>query len=99
MTTINIAGQDKAAVLAALYNATHQQGMGHLHIRGALPMTVEEARTEIAEAGENLYFDYLHGRVMKVRLDGETLETRLFDRDNYDGAAFDALSRANLITK
>jgi hypothetical protein len=40
---INIAGLDKAEVLAALYNSSRQLGMGFMHIRGAEGMTVEEA--------------------------------------------------------
>jgi hypothetical protein len=41
--TISIRGIDKAEVLAALYNASRQQGMGFMHARGASSMTVEEA--------------------------------------------------------
>jgi hypothetical protein len=81
---MNIAGLDKAEVLAALYNASKQQGLGFLHGRGATGMTVEDARAELAQ-GTN--FDYLHGRVMKIALDGDDLETRLYNRDNGDGAA------------
>lgn len=32
-------------------------------------------------------FDYLHGRVMKVELAGDTLDTYLYNRDNGAGAA------------
>jgi len=89
--SISIKGLSKAAVLAALYNASQQQGMGFLHQRGATGMTVEEARKEI-EASPDMYFDYLHGRVMKVGLKGDELEERLYDRDNGSGAAYQALS-------
>ena len=81
---ISIAGLDKAAVLAALYNNSRQQGMGFLHPRGASGMTVEEAREEL-KAGD--YFDYLHGRVMKISLHGDDLHTGLYNRDNGQGAA------------
>ncbi len=41
---ISINGLDKAAVLAALYNASRPQGMGFMHY-DPKPMEVEEART------------------------------------------------------
>lgn len=110
MNEINIEGLDKAAVLAALYNASQPLGMGFIR---ATPgdMSVEEARTYI-EAGDDhkrdfpevfanqkrdLYFDYLNGRVMKTDLSGDTLNTWGFDRDNGQGAAYYALLRAGLI--
>ena len=82
---MNIQGLDKAAVLAALFNASRQQGMGFMDKRGAKPMTVEDARKVLAEQGP--YFDYLYGRVMKIGLDEDEMETRLYDRDNGQGAA------------
>jgi hypothetical protein len=83
---MNIAGLDKAEVLAALYNGSRQQGMGFLQTRGAEGMTVEQAREELAN-NERLYFDYLHGRVMKISLRGDELNTALYNRDNGQGAA------------
>ena len=83
---MNIAGLDKAEVLAALYNGSRQQGMGFLQTRGAEDMTVEQAREELAK-NERGHFDYLHGRVMKIDLRGDELETWLYDRDNGQGAA------------
>lgn len=47
---IDIANLDKAAVLAALFNASRQQGMGFLSLEGANPMTVEDAQAEIDQA-------------------------------------------------
>ena len=88
---INIKGLDKAEVLAALYNATHQQGMGFLHERGARPMTVQDAREELAQ-NPHMCFDYLHGRVMKVNISGDEFDPWGFDRDNYDGAAEEAIA-------
>ena len=83
---MDIAGLDKAEVLAALYNGSRQQGMGFLQTRGAEGMTVEQARDEIAN-NERMYFDYLHGRVMKISLRGDELDTGLYNRDNGQGAA------------
>lgn len=80
---IPIGDLDKAAVLAALYNNSRIQGMGFLQ---ALPgdMTVAQAREELKGGS---YFDYLHGKVMKVNLSGDTLNPSGYDRDNGEGAA------------
>lgn len=98
---MDISGLDKAAVLAALYNASKAQGMGILHYE-AEPMSVEQARqlieasspstpqddVKVLYAGRlSLYFDYLKGRVMKVDLSGDDLNTTLYNRDNGEGAA------------
>jgi hypothetical protein len=102
---IDISGLDKAEVLAALYNASRPQGMGMLHFEKK-GMTKEEAATYIGEAQafdkahgdrERLYFDYLKGRVMKIDLGGDSMSTRLYDRDNGEGAAARALQNAGLI--
>ncbi|MCX3059604.1 hypothetical protein [Streptomyces beihaiensis] len=96
MTSVNIAGLDRAAVLAALYNASKPQGLGFLDPRSIAPMTAQRAAEVLAEAGQDPYFDYLQGRVMKIRLSDE-LDPRLYDRDNGDGAcaaAIDGLRNA-----
>jgi len=80
---ISTAGIDKGKLLAALYNASKPQGMGFMHYNPE-PMTAEEARALLAD---NTYFDYLKGRVMKVRIEGDELNPRLYDRDNGQGAA------------
>jgi hypothetical protein len=81
---MNIAGLDKALVLASLYNGSRQQGMGFLDSAGRKQMTVEEAG-EILKHGT--YFDYLHGRVMKIDLASDELQTALYNRDNGPEAA------------
>lgn len=86
---MNIKGLDKAEVLAALFNASHQQGMGFLDSRGGRDMTKERA-AEILKITED--FDYLDGRVMKISLDRDEVETRLYDRDNGQGAAERAIA-------
>lgn len=99
---IDISGMDKAEVLAALYNAARPLGMGFLQYKPG-DMPIEEARKLLADSP---YFDYVHGRVMKIRLTSNTLNTRFYDRDNGTGAALrviDALRRtgkaSNIITK
>ncbi len=85
---INIAGLDKAEVLMALYQGSHQQGLG-LFIRNRL--SIDEART-LTAPGQNMYFDYVYGVVLKVDLRGDSFDPWLYDRDNGEGAA------ANIIT-
>ena len=88
MSTIALTGLDKAAVLAALYNASKPQGMGFLHY-DPKPMTREEAAVLLEQTA---YFDYLKGRVMKVDLSGDELDTWGYDRDNGQGAAERAIA-------
>lgn len=83
METISLEGLDKAEVLAALYNASHPQGLGFLHY-DPTPMTIEKAREYLAQS---TYFDYLEGRVMKIDLSGDELNPWAYDRDNGAGAA------------
>lgn len=84
---IDLKGRNKAEVLAKLYNASHQQGMGFL--QEDKDMTLEEAQT-LLDSGQD-YFDYVDGRVMKIDLSGDELDPRLYDRDNGQGAAARAL--------
>lgn len=88
---MDISKLDKAEVLAALYNRARSQGMGLLHYTPE-DMTVEEARLLLKEQGERPYFDYVQGRVMKVRLYGDELQTALYNRDNGLNAAENALA-------
>ena len=97
MTRINIQDADKAEVLAALFNASQQQGLGLLNPDGAKGMTVEEARECLQRGDDSMfgspgYFDYLKGRVLKVDLGGTDFNPTLYDRDNGLGAAERALS-------
>ena len=86
MTMLNIKGLDKAAVLCAFYARSRRQGLGHLHYDA--PMSLEEARELLASSSE---FDYLHGRVMKVELLSDEFSPDLYDRDNGEGAAAEAI--------
>lgn len=101
--SIDITGLDPAEVLAALYNRAKAQGMGWMDFKPQ-DMTVEEARTIIAEKGEcdpnasdhrkahHLRFDYLQGRVIKCSISQNPMTTSLYDRDNGIGAAAAALA-------
>lgn len=84
-----ISGMDRAIILAALYNRAQVQGMGFLQYTPE-DMSVEEARGIIDHrrlSNQDLYFDYLKGRVMKIDLSGNETDTRLYNRDNGQGAA------------
>ena len=89
MDKIDISKLSKAEVLAVLYNNSKPLGMGFLHATND-DMTKEEAQAHI-DTGQT-YFDYLKGRVMKVDLSGDTLDPRLYDRDNGEGAAQKAIA-------
>jgi len=76
----------KAKVLAALYNKAKVQGMGFLQAKPG-NMTEKEAQ-ELLDNNKGEYFDYVHGRVMKIRFEGNTIQrTDLYNRDNGQGAA------------
>ena len=88
MSKIDIRGIDKAQVLQALYNAARSVGRGILQY-DPTPMTLEEARALLQRG---TYFDYVHGRAMKVNLSGDELDPWLYDRDNGTGAAERAIA-------
>jgi hypothetical protein len=53
-------------------------------------MTVERARALLDREG--YWYDYLQGRVMKIDIEGDELDPRLYDRDLGEGAAAAALA-------
>jgi len=91
---VNIAGLNKADVLAALYNNSRPLGMGMLHFNPK-DMTREEAQ-EILD--KTTSFDYLKGRVMKVELGKDEFGPWLYDRDNGEGAAERAITPLRGVT-
>lgn len=97
MSTINIAGLDKAEVLMALYHRGQVQGLGTLEASSSV-MSLETAKEFVEEAttnarhGEVIYFDYVLGRVIKTEIGHDELNPRLYDRDNGQGAAAAALA-------
>lgn len=84
MSVVDITGLDKAEVLLALYNNSHCQGLGFL--QAVNNYTLQDARRDIDECPD-YYFDYLHGRVIKVDLSGDAFDSWGYDRDNGEGAA------------
>jgi hypothetical protein len=83
---MNITGLNKAVVLAALYNSSKQQGLGALYHSGKQEMTLEEAE-ELISANPRMYFDYIHGHILKINLSENEVHTGLYNRDNGDGKA------------
>jgi len=87
---IDVSDINPAELLAGLYNRSHPQGLGFLQAKDG-DMTTEQAQKELEDiTGQKrnyTYFDYLHGRVMKVEINGEVLVPRLYDRDLGQGAA------------
>ncbi len=84
---IVIKGLDKAALLAGLFNRSKALGNGFFNPKAHSDMTYDEAKKIISER-RNLDFEYLQGRVMKIDMNGDTLNARLYDRDNGAGAAY-----------
>lgn len=81
---ISIEGLDKAEVLKALYDNSHEQGFGILRTVPDGTVTVERCRELLKE---RTYFDYLYGRIIKVNLSKDEFEEWLYDRDNGLGTA------------
>ena len=90
---ISTVGLSKAAVLAALFNASKQQGLGVLDPSGARSMSEDDAGNVLGEYGPHLCFDYIRGRVMKVDLSEDQFDPRSYNRDNGDGAANRAIAQ------
>ena len=92
MGKVNIEGLRKDKVLKALYYASHNQGLGFLQ---AVPnFSLEDAKEEIETLKRNdreLYFDYLHGRVLKVDITNDEFDDYLFDRNCGEGSAKKAI--------
>ncbi len=87
---MDVKGIDKAILFMAIYNRAQTQGMGVLHYNPK-QMDIAEAQGIIASHGTNLYFGYFRGRVMKIDLAPDFLDTRLYNRDNGPDAAEDAI--------
>ena len=83
MTEIDIKGLDKPTLFRELYNNAQVQGMGGLSAKPG-PMSLDVAK-DVFNTSSQFYFDYVYGRVMKVDLSGDTLDPRLYDRDNGEG--------------
>lgn len=73
---------NKHDVLAALYNAAKPLGMGFAQY-DPTPWSRETAEAAFGDG----YFDYVKGRVMKIDLETDNVDTRGYNRDNGNGMA------------
>ena len=92
---MDIKGLSKAAVLAVLYNRARPQGMGFLQYKPT-PMTEVEAQAiidQITAANVPFSFDYLSGRVMKVNITNDEVDTWGYNRDNGANAAEEVIAQ------
>jgi hypothetical protein len=87
---IDIKGMDKVEVFRKLYNRVKTQGWGQLQWQPG-DIDYEKAKQLFESHSPNYYFDYVLGRVMKVDLSEDSFDHRLYDRDNGDGAAYNAI--------
>lgn len=84
---------DKAAVLAALWNAARHVEMGGFRSpESAEPLTVEDARALLEEKQE-ARFDILRGRWLKVTLGDSEFDPFFYDSENGQGAAARVVER------
>lgn len=90
MGIVDIKGLDKAEVLLALYNHSHVQGLGFLQMVDNY--TLKDAKKDLEASAPYFYFDYLHGRVIKVDLSKDEFDGWLYDRDCGEGAAQNAIN-------
>lgn len=87
---ISYDGIGEGALLKALHDNTQPRGMGWLHVND---VSLKQASEEFAEAkkaqGDVVFFDYYHGRPLKVAIDtvSKTFDGRLYDRDAGVGMA------------
>lgn len=94
--SMNVSDLSKARVLAALYNAAKQQGAGFLHFETA-PMTEKRAR-ELLGSGKT-HYDYLNGRMLKIDLGQDEIDTRVYNQVNGFDAAENAIEMLRLMDK
>lgn len=69
--------------LVALYGRAKVQGLGLLNY-DPKPMTKEEAEKILSH---DTYVDYVKGRLMKIDVGSDIIDTRNYNRDNGDGEA------------
>jgi hypothetical protein len=80
--------KDQAKVLATLYNASKPLGTGWLNADMTHVMTEHEALSLLEYT---TYFDYVRGRVMKLDFSKDDVDTWLYNRDNGENAAENAV--------
>lgn len=105
-SNVNIEGLSKAAVLAALYNASYPFGMGALQAKNGPEIMSEEYAQELIESGEaapytgmKLVFDYVYGRRLRANLSGDSFDPNEFDKNYGQYAAYTAIEQLRMSTR
>lgn len=91
-TIVSIKGLTREQALCALFNAARTQGMGRIEYN---PMHhLDEVHAGLILCASS-YIDYLEGRVIKTEFPvrAETLDVTLYDRDNGEGSAEQAIDQ------
>lgn len=91
-TVVSINGLTREQALCAFFNAARTQGMGRIEYN---PMHhIDEVKAGLILCASS-YIDYLEGRVIKTEfpIRAETLDVTLYDRDNGEGAAEQAIDQ------
>ncbi len=83
MENVDISGVNKKKLLKKLYERAQPQGRGFLHFQENDELSDADAE-KLLQRG---YIDYLRGRVMKIDITGDSVSTRLYNRDNGNNAA------------
>ena len=85
---MKITGLNKAEVLVALYNRAKTVPVTQRYYDSNLNLSLEKAAELLKQ---NKYFDYLNGKVLKIDLSIDEIETSLYNRDNGENAAEESL--------
>lgn len=104
MAMVNIKGLDKAQVLLVLWNNSRMQGRSSSGYKGELTLRrakelIEQHRHTGMKGEERIYFNYLNGKVIKIDLAPDVIDTYLYDRDNGGGAGENAIEKLRLALK
>jgi len=81
---LDIKGMDKAKILAELYNAANSIDIDIIK-HDATTMSIEEAKELLKK---QKYFNVINGRILKVDLRSDILDTYLYDRNNGKGSGY-----------
>lgn len=104
MALVDIKGLDKAAVLVVLWYNARMQGKsssgykGELTLRRAKELIEQHCHTGM-KGEEIIYFNYLNGKVIKIDLAPDVIDTCLYDRDNGADAGENAIEKLRLALK
>lgn len=104
MALVDIKGLDKAAVLVVLWYNSRMQGKSSSGYKGELTLRrakelIEQHRHTYLKGEERIYFNYLNGKVIKIDLAPDVIDTCLYDRDNGEGAGENAIEKLRLALK